>query len=79
MRTSLARVHALGGSPDRLASCEWKKVVAIAELNQLGLDRLKIVERVFANDEHDEPVGGWELLQAGVGGYLFRRSVRAGQ
>ena len=22
---------------------------------------------------------GWELLQAGVGGYLFRRSVRAGQ
>lgn len=22
---------------------------------------------------------GWEMLQAGVGGYLFRREVRAGQ
>jgi len=64
MRTLLARVHALGGSPDRLANCQWKKVVAIAEFDQLGLDRLEIVERVFANDEHNKPVGGWELFQA---------------
>ena len=51
---------------------QWVKFDPVP--NQAGGPRL--VRSRLLNDLGAE---GWELLQAGVGGYLFRRSVRAGQ
>ena len=78
---ALAVIVTMGQAREQAAGPRWEYLYVEQQWvkfdpvpNQPGGPRL--VHSRLLNELGAE---GWELLQSGVGGYLFRRSIRAGQ